>query len=126
MISVLDLVDKVGFEPEKIYLSDKEKTIRVDYRLLEDEFSYPLNCFLELIPVDGHVYYVEHSWKKETDLYCDTSILELLKQIDDGIHSQKPSNYLLMVQDALKDLRSGDEEGIMELVSLIEANNEEF
>lgn len=124
MISVLDLVDKVGFKPEKIYLSDKDKIIRVDYRLLEDKFSYPLNCLLELVPVDGHVYYVEHSWKNETDLYCDTSILELLKQIDDGVYDQKRSNYLLMVQNALKDLRSGDEDGIMELVSLIEASEE--
>ena len=124
MISVLDLVDKVGFEPEKIYLSDKDKTIRVDYRLLTDKFSYPLNCFLELIPVDGHVYYVEHSWKNETDLHCDTSILELLKQADDGVYNQKLSNYLLMVQNALTDLHFGDEDGIMELVSLIETSEE--
>ena len=124
MISVLDLIDKVDFEPEKIYLSDKEKTIRVDYHLLADKFSYPLNCFLELVPVDGHVYYVEHSWKNETDLHCDTSILELLEQADDGVYNQKLSNYLLMVQNALTDLHFGDEDGIMELVSLIEASEE--
>lgn len=129
MISVLDLVDKVGFEPEKIYLSDKGKEVRIDYRLLEEKFGYPLNCLLELVPVDGHVYFIEHAWKNEIDIHCNSSILDLLKRADKkqfGADDQNLSSYLLLVQNALTDLRFGDEEGIMELVSLLEANNEEF
>ena len=125
MISVSELLDNIDFEPEKIYLSDGEKEVKVDYRLLEDKFSYPLNSFLELVPVEGHVYFVEHSWKNETDLHCETSVLELLKQAEEtyyGEKDQKISKYLLMVQNALTDLRFGDEEGLMELVSLIEAS----
>lgn len=124
MISVSDLLGKIGFQPEKIYLSDGEKMIRVDYRILEKEFGFPLNCFLELVPVDGHVFYTEHSWKNEKDLHCNSSILELLKQIDEeqnGVR-QNLSHYLLMVQFALSDLRAGDEDGILELVSQIESN----
>lgn len=127
MISVSDLIEEVDFQPEEIYLQDNEKTIRVDYHLLEEEFCYPLNCFLELVPVEGHVYFVNHAWKNETDIHCDTSLLELLKQIDEeqnDLCGQKLSKYLLMVQDALKDLRFGDEDGIMELVSLIEVSKE--
>ena len=127
MISVKDLIDEAGFQPEEIYLQDKEKTIRVDYRLLEEEFCYPLNCFLELTPVDGKVFYIEHSWKNETDLHCSSSILELLQRIDEEqneVCNQTLSHYLLMIQFALDDLRSGDEDGIMELVSLIEASEE--
>ena len=127
MISVSDLIEEVDFQPEEIYLQDNEKTIRVDYHLLEEEFGYPLNCFLELVPIEGHIYFVNHTWKNETDIYCDTSLLELLKKIDEEqnkVSNQKPSKYLLMVQDALRDLRSGDEDRIMELVSLIEAREE--
>lgn len=127
MISVSDLLDETGFQPEEIYLQDGEKTIRVDYRLLEEEFGYPLNCFLELVPMNGNVFFVDHSWKNEKDLHCNTTIIELLKRIDEeqnGVRNQKSSNYLLMIQDALKDLRSGDESGIMELVSLIEASED--
>ena len=125
MISVSELLDNIDFEPEKIYLSDGEKEVKVDYRLLEDKFSYPLSSFLELVPVEGHVYFVEHSWKNETDLHCETSVLELLKQAEEtyyGEKDQKISKYLLMVQNALTDLRFGDEEGLMELVSLIESS----
>lgn len=127
MINLADLIDAVSFEPEKIYLSDGEKTIRVDYRLLVDKFSYPLNCFLELVPVEGHVFFSNHVWKNENDVYCDTSLLELLKQAEEtyyGEKDQKISKYLLMVQNALTDLRFGDEDGIMELVSLIESSEE--
>ena len=127
MISVQDLIEEVDFQPEEIYLQDNEKTIRVDYHLLEEEFGYPLNCFLELVPVEGHVYFVNHAWKNQTDIHCDTSLLELLKKIDEEqnkVSNQKPSKYLLMVQDALRDLRSGDSNGVMELVSLIEAREE--
>ena len=127
MFSVKDLIDEVGFQPEEIYLQDGEKTIKVDYRRLKEEFGYPLSCFLELVPVDEHVFYVDHSWKNEKDLHCNTTIIELLKRIDEeqnGVRNQKLSNYLLMIQDALKDLRSGDESGIMELVSLIEASED--
>ena len=127
MISVSDLIEEVDFQPEEIYLQDNEKTIRVDYHILEEEFGYPLNCFLELVPIEGHVYFVNHAWKNEKDIYCDTSLLELLKKIDEEqnkVSNQKPSKYLLMVQDALRDLRSGDEDRIMELVSLIEAREE--
>lgn len=127
MISVQDLIEEVDFQPEEIYLQDNEKTIRVDYRLLEEEFGYPLSCFLELVPVEGHVFFSNHVWKNQTDIYCDTSLLELLKKIDEKqnkLNNQKPSKYLLMVQNALRDLRSGDSNGIMELVSLIETNEE--
>lgn len=128
MISVSDLIEEVDFQPEEIYLQDNEKTIRVDYHILEEEFGYPLNCFLELVPVEGYVYFVNHAWRGQTDIHCDTSLLELLKKIDEEqnkVSNQKPSKYLLMVQDALRDLRSGDSEGIMELVSLIETNEEQ-
>lgn len=127
MISVQDLVEEVDFQPEYIYLQDKEKTIRVDYHILEEEFGYPLNCFLELVPVEGHVCFVNHIWRDQTDLHCDTSLLELLKKIDEEqnkVSNQNPSKYLLMVQDALRDLRSGNEDRIMELVYLIEAREE--
>lgn len=127
MISVSDLVEEVDFQPEEIYLQDNGKTIRVDYHTLEEEFGYPLSCFLELVPIEGHVYFVNHAWKNEKDIYCDTSLLELLKKIDEEqnkVSNQKPSKYLLMVQDALRDLQSGDSNGIMELVSLIETNEE--
>lgn len=127
MISVSDLIEEVDFQPEEIYLQDNEKTIRVDYHILEEEFSYPLNCFLELVPVEGHVYFVNHAWKNKIDVCCDTSLLELLKKIDEEqnkVSNQKPSKYLLMVQDALRDLRSGDEDRIMGLVSLIETREE--
>ena len=126
MISVKDLIDEIGSQPEEIYLHDNEKTIKVDYRRLEEEFGYPLNCFLELVPVDGHVYYVDHSWKNEKDLHCDTKIVELLQRINEEqneVH-QTLSHYLLMIKFALDDLRSGDEDGILELVSLIEASEE--
>ena len=127
MISVQDLIEEVDFQPEEIYLQDNEKTIRVDYHILEEEFGYPLNCFLELVPIEGHVYFANHAWKNEKDIYCDTSLLEILKKIDEEqnkVSNQKPSKYLLMVQDALRDLRSGDEDRIMELVSLIESREE--
>ena len=127
MISVEDLIREIGFQPAVIYLHDNEKTIKVDYSLLEEEFGYPLTCFLELMPVEGHVFFSNHAWNNETDVHCDTSLLELLMRIDEAqndVHNQKPSRYLLMVQDALRDLRSGDEDGIMELVSLIEASEE--
>lgn len=127
MISIQDLIEEVDFQPEEIYLHDNDKTIRVDYSLLKEECELPLNCFLELTPVDGHVYFVNHAWKNETDIHCDTSLLELLKKIDEEqnkVSNQKPSKYLLWVQDALRDLRSGDEDRIMELVSLIEAREE--
>lgn len=127
MISVQDLVEEVDFQPEEIYLQDNEKTIMVDYHLLEEKFGYPLNCFLELVPVEGHVYFVNHAWENETDIHCDTSLLGLLKKIDEKqnkVNNQKPSKYLLMVQDALRDLCLGNEERIMELVSLIEASEE--
>lgn len=127
MISVQDLIEEVDFQPEEIYLQDNEKTVKVDYHVLEEEFGYPLNCFLELVPVEGHVYFANHAWKNETDIHCDTSLLEILKKIDEEqnkVSNQKPSKYLLMVQDALRDLRSGDEDRIMELVSLIEASEE--
>ena len=125
MLNLADLIDEVGFEPEKVYLSDGEKEIRVDYRLLKEKSSYPLNSLLELIPVEGHIFFVEHSWKNETDLHCETSVLDLLKQAEEtyyGEKDQKLSKYLLIVQNALTDLRFGDEEGIMELASLLEVN----
>lgn len=127
MLSLADLISAVDFEPEKIYLADGEKEIRIDYRLLEDKTSFPLACFLELVPVEGHVYFVERSWQGETDLHCDTSVLELLKKADEKCYDekdQKISKYLLMVQNALTDLRFGDQEGLMELVALLEVNEE--
>ena len=127
MISVQDLIENVGFEPEEVFLEDGDKTVRVDYRLLNERFGRPLESFLELVPVDGHVYFVNHVWKNETDLHCDTSLLDLLKRVHEehfGLSSQKPASYLLMVQNALEDLRFGDENGILELVSIIEANEE--
>lgn len=127
MISLQDLIENAGFEPEEIYLQDNDKTIRVDYRLLNERFSRPLESFLELVPVEGHVYFVNHAWKNETDLHCDTSLLETLKRVDEeqfGASNQKLASYLLMVQKAFDDLRFGDEDGIMELVSLIETNEE--
>ena len=127
MISVQDLIENVDFEPEEIYLEDGDKTIRVDYRLLNERSDRSLESFLELVPVEGHVYFVNHAWKNETDLHCDTSLLELLKQVDEeqfGANNQKPASYLLMVQNALEDLRFGDENGILELVSMVEANED--
>ena len=127
MISVKDLIDSIDFEPDVIYLHDNEKEIKVDYALLEEEFSFNLNCFLELVPMTGHVYFIDHVWKNEKDVHCRTSVLELLKQIDEkqnNLCNQKLSKYLLLIQDALKDLRSGDEDRIMELVYLIEAREE--
>lgn len=127
MISVKDLIDSIDFEPEVVYLHDNEKEIKIDYALLEEKFSFNLDSFLELVPMDGHVYFVDHVWKNEKDVHCRTSVLELLKQIDEeqnNLCNQKPSKYLLLIQDALRDLRSGDEDRIMELVSLIEAREE--
>lgn len=128
VISVKDLIESINFQPEVIYLKDNAETIRIDYRLLEEEFGYTLNYFLELVPVEGHVFFSNHAWKNETDIHCDTSLLEILKKIDEEqnkLNNQKPSKYLLMVQNALKDLRSGDSNSIMELVNLIEANEEQ-
>lgn len=125
MISVLDLIRELDFEPEIIFLHDVEKDIKIDYASLKEEFGYNLDSFLELIPVDGHVYFSEHSWKNETDIHLDTSVLELLKQIDEeqnGAHDQKLSNYLLMTQHALEDLRFGDTDSIAELTELLETN----
>ena len=127
MISVQDLIKEVGFEPEEVYLEDGDKTVRVDYRPLNERFGRPLESFLELVPVDGHVYFVNHVWKNEIDLHCDTSLLELLKQVHEkqfGACNKKPASYWLMVKNALEDLRFGDENGILELVSIIEANEE--
>ena len=127
MISVQDLIESAGFEPEEIYLEDGDKTIRIDYRLLKEKFSRPLEAFLELVPIEGHVFFVNHAWKNETDLHCDTSLLELLKRVDEkqfGASGKKPASYLLMVQNALEDLRFGDEDGIMELVSMVEVNED--
>lgn len=125
MLSVLDLIDDIDFEPDVIYLHDNEKKIKVNYALLEEEFSFNLNCFLELVPMEGHIYFVDHVWKNEKNVHCRTSVLELLKQIDEeqnNLYNQKPSKYLLLVQDALKDLQSGDKDGIMELVQMLETN----
>lgn len=127
MISVQDLIENEGFEPEEIYLEDSGKTIRIGYKLLKEKFSRPLESLLELIPVEGHIFFINHVWKNETDLHCDTSLLELLKQVDEkqfGASDKKPASYLLMVQNALEDLRFGDDDGIMELVSMVEANEE--
>lgn len=125
MISVKDLIDNVDFQPEIVFLHDGEKDIKINYASLKEEFGYNLDSFLELAPITGHVYFSEHTWKNETDLHCDTSVLELLKQSDEeqnGEHDQKLSNYLLLVQHALEDLRFGDVDGIAELTSLIEEN----
>ena len=125
MISVKDLIDSIDFEPEVICLHDNEKEIKIDYALLEENFSFNLDSFLELVPMDGHVFFVNHVWKNETDLHCDTSLLELLKRVHEehfGLSNQKPASYLLMVQNALEYLRFCDGDGIMELVSMLEAN----
>lgn len=129
MISVLDLIRELDFEPEIIFLHDGEKDIKIDYASLKEEFSYNLDSFLELVPVDGHVYFSEHSWKNETDLHCDTSLLETLKQIDEEQFEQsgqKISNYLLMVQRSLEDLRFGDTDGIVGLTELLETSTVEL
>ena len=125
MISVLDLIRELDFEPEIVYIHDGEKDIKINYASLKEEFGYNLDSFLELVPVDGHVYFSEHSWKNETDIHLDTSVLELLKQIGEeqfGQRDQKISNYLLMVQNALEDLRFGDTERIVELTEMLETN----
>lgn len=127
MISVKDLIDSIDFEPEVLYLHDGERTIRVDYASLKEEFSYNLDSFLELTPMTGHVYFSEHTWKNEIDLHCNTNILELLKQSDEeqsDTRDQKLSNYLLLVQHALEDLRFGDTDGITELTELLETSVE--
>lgn len=125
MISILDLVRELDFEPEVLYLHDGEKDIKIDYDSLKEEFGYNLDSFLELTPVDGHVYFSEHIYKNEIDVHCNTSLLELLKQAYEkqfGQHDQKISNCLLMVQRALDDLRFGDVEGITELTSVLETS----
>lgn len=125
MINVLDLIKELDFEPEVIFLHDSERTIRVNYASLREEFGYNLDSFLELVPVDGKVYFINRVYKNETDLCLDTHLLELLKQIyeeQNDLYGQKLSKYLLMVQNALNDLRSGDANGITELTSLIESN----
>lgn len=125
MISVKDLIDDIDFEPEVIYLHDNEKEIKIDYSLLKEEFEFNLDSFLELVPMDGHVYFVDHVWKGEKDLHCRTHLLKLLKQIDEEqnvVHNQKLSKYLLLVQDALKDLQDGDANKIEELTELLETN----
>lgn len=124
MISVKDLIDSIDFEPEVIYLHDNEKEIKIDYALLEEKFSFNLNSFLELVPMDGHVYFVDHVWKNEKDVHCRTSVLELLKQIDEEHNGfcDLISKYLLMVQGALNDLRFADTNSITELTSFIEEN----
>lgn len=127
MISVLDLIREIDFEPEVIFLHDNKKTIEVNYASLREEFGYDLDSFLELVPVDGKVYFINRVYKNETDLCLDTHLLELLKQIyeeQNDLYDQKLSKYLLMVQNALDDLRSGDANGITELTSLIESNVE--
>ena len=125
MISVLDLIRELDFEPEIIYLHDGERTIRIDYASLKEEFGYNLDSFLELVPMNGKVYFSEHVWKNEIDLHCDTTLLEILKQNyeeQNGVHDQKISNLLLLVQHALEDLKFGDTEGISELTELLETN----
>ena len=122
MISVLDLIRGLDFEPEIIFLHDGEKDIKIDYASLKEEFSYNLDSFLELTPMIGHVYFSEHTWKNETDLHCNTNILELLKQSDEeqnGTRDQKLSNYLLLVQHALEDLRFGDTDFIAEITNCL-------
>ncbi len=129
MISILDLIKELDFEPTIVFLHDGEKTVRVDYASLKEEFGYNLDSFLELVPVDGKVYFSEHIYKNETDLHLDTSLLELLKQIDEeqnGAHDQKLSNYLLMTQHALEDLRFGDADSIAELTELLETSTVEL
>lgn len=125
MISLQDLIEEIDFEPEVIFLHDDEKDIKIDYASLKEKFSFNLDSFLELVPMTGHVYFSEHTWKNETDLYCNTSLLELLKQIyeeQNGVRDQKISNYLLVIQNALEDLRFGDTDSITELTLLIEEN----
>ena len=125
MISVLDLIKELDFEPEIIFLHDGEKDIKINYASLKEEFGYNLDSFLELVPVDGKVYFSEHIYKNEIDVHCNTSVLELLKQIYEeqlGQHDQKMSNYLLMTQHALEDLRFGDTDSIAELTELLETN----
>lgn len=125
MISLQDLLEEIDFEPEVIYLHDNGKTIKINYSLLGEEFSFNLNSFFELVPVEGHVYFINHVYKNETDLCLDTNLLELLKQIYEeqfGQCNQKISNYLLLVQHALDDLRFGDKEGIAELTELLETS----
>lgn len=125
MISLQELLEEIGFEPEVIFLHDGEKDIKINYASLKEDFGFDLDNFLELVPMDGHIFFVNHAWKNETDLHCDTSLLELLKQVDEkqfGAQNKKPASYLLMVQNALEDLRFGDDDGIMELVSMLEAN----
>lgn len=127
MISVLDLIRELDFEPEIIFLHDGEKDIKINYASLKEEFSYNLDSFLELTPMIGHAYFSKHTWKNETDLHCNTNILELLKQSDEeqnGTRDQKLSNYLLLVQHALEDLRFGDTDGITELTELLETSVE--
>ena len=125
MISVKELIDEVDFDPEVLYLHDGEKDIKINYASLKENFGYNLDCFLELVQVDGKVYFSKHSWKNETDVHLDTSVLETLKQIDDGQFGQsgqKISHYFLLVQNALEDLKFGDVEGISELTVLLETN----
>ena len=125
MISLQDLLEEIDFKPEVIYLHDREKTIKIDYSILGEEFSFNLNSFSELIPVEGKVYFINRVYKNETDLCLDTNILEILKQNYEeqfGHRDQKISNYLLMVQHALEDLKFGDTEGIAELTSVLEEN----
>lgn len=125
MISLQDLLEEIDFKPEVIYLHDKEKTIKIDYSILGEEFSFNLNSFFELIPVKGKVYFINRVYKNETDLCLDTNLLELLKQNyeeQNGVHGQKISNYLLMTQHALEDLRFGDTDSIAELTELLETN----
>lgn len=129
MISVLDLIRELDFEPEVLYLHDGEKDIKVNYVSLKEEFGYNLDSFLELVPVDGKVYFSEHIWKNEIDVHLYTSVLEILKQIyeeQNGVRDQKLSDYLLMVQNALTDLRFSDANGITELTSLLETNEVEL
>lgn len=125
MISLQDLLEEIDFKPEVIYLHDNGKTIKIDYSLLGEEFSFNLNSFFELVPVEGHVYFINRVYKNETDLCLDTNLLELLKQIYEeqlGQRIQKISNYLLLVQHALEDLRFGGVEGIEELTSVLETS----
>ena len=125
MISVNNLIRELDFDPNIVFLHDGEKDIKINYSSLKEEFGYNLDSFLELVPVDGHVYFSEHTWKNEIDLHCDTSLLELLKQVYEeqfGQRDQKISNYLLMTQHALEDLRFGGVEGIEELTSVLETS----
>lgn len=125
MISLQDLLEEIDFKPEVIYLHDREKTIKIDYSILGEEFSFNLNSFFELIPVEGKVYFINRVYKNETDLCLDTNLLELLKQILEeqfGQQNQKISKYLLMVQRALEDLKFGDTEGIAEVTSVLETS----